>query len=126
MGPKRLIAIFIIFFNLFCFVRYSQVAEGKNNQYSEINENIFSFEIPAFWSRMEGEELVIFRKQYEDQSKQLYEQYHGQHQGYDSGVPFICGFFAPRMEATFAALVMNIPSQAEDYLDEIYIRHLRP
>jgi hypothetical protein len=92
------------------------------DRYEQFSENVLSFEVPSTWRRMGRDELAVFRQQYEEQSKQLFQQYYGRTEGYEWGVPYICGFFAPRMEVTVVALVMKIPPQKKDYLDEAYAR----
>ena len=45
--------------------------------YTTVKAGIFSFDIPTTWREMTARELAIFKQQYEQQSAELYKQYHG-------------------------------------------------
>jgi hypothetical protein len=87
--------------------------------YQVVQDEFFSFEVPPGWRSMTSDETAAFRTQFTQASTELYQEYHGKEEPYEAGVPYIRGFFAPRLEATFVVLVMNIPVQADGYLDQI-------
>ncbi len=94
--------------------------EESTEQYTKFSENVFSFEVPNTWNRMKGSDLTQFRQQFEEQSKQLARQYsYTEHEDF-KGVLYLAGFSAPREEALVIASVIQIPPQAEDYLDYMY------
>jgi len=96
----------------------SQKSPGDENLYHKYEKDIFTLEIPNTWNQMEGSELAVFKEQYEQQSEELFKQYYNRAEGYEWGVPFISGFFAPEMEATLILLTMKIPEQSKDYLNQ--------
>ena len=114
-----LIAIIIIA-SVVIFSGCLQQQDGGEEQYMKFEENVFSFEIPESWEQMTGSELEQFRQQFEEQSRQLARQYPYTRPEDFKGVLYLAGFSAPRQEALLVAAVIQIPPQAEDYLDQMY------
>ena len=104
------------------FVTPAQFEEKTSDGFRTVTDGIFSFSVPSSWRAMTDRELNVFKQQYEQQSSELFKQYHGRSEGYESGVPFIVGFFSPRQEVTFVLLVMKIPAQTKGYLQQMYVR----
>lgn len=90
--------------------------------YTHFSESVFSLKVPRTWKRMAGADLDIFKKEYEAQSKQMFEDYHGPNVKDETGVPYMFVFSAPQMEALLVGVVMNMPPQKKSYLDETYDR----
>jgi len=119
-----LMAIFIyLAFGSF-FAEHARAEGGARDEFMKVTDGIFSFAVPITWRKMEYRELNIFKQQYEQQSSELFKQYYGRSEGYDSGVSFIIGFFAPKKEVAFVLLIMKIPVQAKDYLQQMYTQSI--
>jgi len=103
-------------------IAYGQSEGNTNDEFTTITDGIYSFSVPVSWREMTDHELGVFKHQYEQQSAELFEQYHERAEGYESGVRFIVGFFSPKQEVTFILLVMKIPSQTSGYLQQMYVR----
>jgi hypothetical protein len=85
-------------------------------------QSVFDLRIPPNWRSFSREQLEQFSRQYTEQSKAIFQQYHGLLQGYDVLVPEVAGFISSGETVTLAAVLMRIPLQATDYIDAIYTR----
>jgi len=104
------------------FVAHAKTEGSTSGKFTMVTDGIFSFAVPVTWRKMKYRELNVFKQQYEQQSSELFKQYHGRMEGYESGVSSIVGFFSPRQEVTLVLLVMKIPAQKKDYLQQMYTR----
>nr|VFJ56792.1 MAG: hypothetical protein BECKFM1743A_GA0114220_101755 [Candidatus Kentron sp. FM]VFJ56881.1 MAG: hypothetical protein BECKFM1743C_GA0114222_101873 [Candidatus Kentron sp. FM]VFK11496.1 MAG: hypothetical protein BECKFM1743B_GA0114221_101863 [Candidatus Kentron sp. FM] len=100
------------------FLLLSGSCKATSASYQTYDTDVFLFEIATDWRPMDGRLLHVFRKQYEQQSAELYEEYHSGLEDFDTGVPFLAAFNSPGMEATLVALRMKIPPQASDYINK--------
>lgn len=94
----------ILAFSAF-FVSHAEAEGGVSSEFTTVTNGIFTFEIPVTWRKMTNRELHVFKRQYEQQSTELFKQYHGHSEGYESGVPLIVGFFSQNRKLHWCCLL---------------------
>jgi hypothetical protein len=82
----------------------------------------FDLKMPNGWKSFSEAELLQFARQYEEQSKDLFLQFHGRPEDYPTLVQEVVGLASPDGSVTLAGVVMRIPPQANNYIETMFTR----
>jgi hypothetical protein len=93
---------------------------GQAEDYYQVNEDVFSIEVPKNFKRLIGKELEQYIKTYISESKNVQRQYSATSTVVDQSLLYIDVYYSPQWDAMFSVARLKIPLQPVNYIDLLY------